>query len=194
MFIEHRNVLPRGTFLVFSQVRLPWKTHDRRSDTADYNFGRFDDEGHLSCFGGAELKQAHECMQGLPNPQVLINNEDIRYAFTRASIQAQDQVKSAIRNGALPCKCEIPWIVAVGPYFVIEIFSPTSDAELNTRSHKPNEDSGDEDILSMISNIKSNAKFMPLPGSLYRVGTVKAAKAFHQYLTNGILLYDNNDR
>ena len=194
MFTKHRNVLPRGAFLVFSQVRSPWdgvNGGDRRSDSADFNLGRLDDEGHLSCLGGAELKKAHPCMQGFPNPQKIINKEGIRYAFARASIQAEDQVKSAITNGVLPRNCKIPWIVAVGPYFVIETFGPMSDAELNTRSHKGG---GDNVLLSKVRNARGNAKFMPIPGSLYRIGTVEAAKAFHQYLINGIPLYDNNDR
>lgn len=194
MLVEHRNVLPRGAFLVFSQVRLPWKKRDHRSDSADYNFGRFDEEGHLSCIGGAELKRARACMQGLPEPQDIINKQGIRHAFSRASIQAEDQVKSAIRNGALPRNCEIPWIVAVGPYFVIEKFGPMSDAELNTRSHKPNEDSGDEEMIVKALITQGNSKYIPLPGSLYRVGTVEAAKALHQYLIDGTALYANNDR
>lgn len=57
-----------------------------------------------SFLGGLEIKIVTVKMQGLPEPQDIINECQVRYA---------------IKNGALPQNREIRWIVAVGPYFVI---------------------------------------------------------------------------
>jgi len=196
MVTQHRNLLPRDAFLVFSQVRFPWKANDARGDIADYCFGRFDTGGRLSLQGGAELKIGLQVMQGLPEPDSIFTDSNVRFAFFKASVQACDQVKGAIKNGALPRNHEIRWIVAVGPYFTIESYNLSSDAELNTRYHKPNENSGDEDLLGMAKNFKSkpNARQMPIQGRLYRIGTREAAEAFHKYLLDGLSLYNDNDR
>jgi hypothetical protein len=186
MITEHRNILPRGTFLVFSQVRLPWKINDRRNEVPDYCLGILDTNGHLLLLGGLEIKIATLEMQGLPEPQDIANEPAVRYAFTRASLQADDQIKAAIKNGALPRNKAIRWIVAIGPYFIIQE-AEFSEAELRTRSHKRNlpQDDADADLIAKTRNIVGNAFHMPLQGQLYRIGTKEAARAVHQFLLYG---------
>jgi len=55
------------------------------------------------------------------------------------------QTKAAIKNGAVPYNEVIEWIISVGPYFIIRRFGPFTQAELDTRGHRPN-DSGDADV------------------------------------------------
>lgn len=74
--------------------------------------------------------------------------------------QAPDQVKAAIKNGALPYDVSVKWILVAGPYFCIQDFGPFDDARLTTQIHRPN-DKGDEAIMEIYKDLKKNARFRP---------------------------------
>lgn len=194
MLIEHKQVLGReGSFIIFPQLRLPWKPEkpgDRRSNVPDIGIGRLGDNGTRLLQGGVEQKAAGESMRRLPDPGLLIDENDIRELINRTLLQAGDQVKAAVKNHAIPADRAVRWIIAVGPYFIIHSFGPFSEAALTTRSHRPN-DSGDAELTEVAQLMKGRASLIKIDEPLYRIGTEKAACAIHEYLLWGHSLYPN---
>jgi hypothetical protein len=182
--------------MIFPQLRLLWnprKPKDRRSDIPDIGLGHITDAGAISLQGGAEQKPALPIMNSLPPPLSIREDKSFRSVINAAIVQAGDQIKSAVKNGALPRNTAIKWIVASGPYFIICTFEPFSQDELTTRGHKPNP-SGDTIIAQMIQNQKDNARQMPILEQVYLIGTEEAARAVHAYLLSGHELYSSTDR
>jgi hypothetical protein len=164
-----------------------------RSDIPDIGLGHITDAGAISLQGGAEQKPALPIMNSLPPPLSIREDKSFRSVINAAIVQAGDQIKSAVKNGALPRNTAIKWIVASGPYFIICTFEPFSQDELTTRGHKPNP-SGDAIIAQMIQNQKDNARQMPILEQVYLIGTEEAARAVHAYLLSGHELYSSTDR
>ncbi|KIJ31760.1 hypothetical protein M422DRAFT_70811 [Sphaerobolus stellatus SS14] len=196
MLIEHRVIRGRP-FILFPQLRLSWNpqmSSDRRSNIPDIGIGRLVDGGKR-LQGGAEQKAALKVMRNFPNAADIIDDLDVRRTFHDAQIQASDQVKAAIKNGALPCNIPIKWILAVGPYFTIQHFGPFDEAHLATRGHRPN-DSGDAVVADFIESLKATRHSRPISGPLYRIGTPDAASAMHEYLFSleAMNLYNSTDR
>jgi len=138
MLIEHQQLRPRGAFILCPQLRLLWNPvdpRDRRANLPDVGIGRLQPKGTVHLQGGAEQKAPIiPLMATLPCPDSIIDNSDLRRAVARAALQAADQVKAAIKNGAVPDHHSIEWIVAIGPYFIVRSFGPFSEAELDTRA------------------------------------------------------------
>ena len=67
-------------------------------------------------------------MRLLPSPSNILNDEFLRLAINKA----------AVKNGYIPRNTIIKWIVACGPYFVLQDFGPYDGDELVTRGHKSN--------------------------------------------------------
>jgi hypothetical protein len=196
MLFEHKQLFPRESFIIFPQLRLLWNPRvslDRQCDVTDIGIGRLLPSGGLLLQGGLEQKLATPEMKNLPDPFDAVNIPSVKGALNRASIQASDQVKSAIKNGFLPQNVAIKWIVAAGPYFVIQTFGPFIEDELSTRGHKPNP-SGDFNISSMIQNMKDSANISPVLETPHLIGTQKAAKAVQNYLISSAALYNSTDR
>src|SRR6266511_2392349 len=140
MIIEHRAILGRR-FIIFPQLRLYWNPQahgDRRSNIPDIGLGRLLPDGTRCLQGGAEQKAGIEAMRNFPDPVDIVNDPTLRAAMHEATLQASDQVKAAIKNGALPHDVPVKWIVAVGPYFTIRQFGPFNEADLITRGHRVN--------------------------------------------------------
>ena len=91
-------------------------------------------------FREVQSKNALTIMSNLPHSLTILGF--FRAALNVAGIQANDHVKSAIKNGAVPRNTAIKWIVASRPYFIIHTFglltkmslprggiSPTPDGE-----------------------------------------------------------------
>jgi len=191
MLIEHKQVLGRDSFIIFPQLRLPWnpeKLKDRRSNIPDVGIGRLMATGTRHLQGGVEQKVATDRMRGLPTPDSIVDDGDIRLEINRAAIQASDQVKAAVKNGTVPPNTAIRWIVAAGPYFIIRSFGPFSPAALTTRSHRPN-DSGDAMLSDIAQELKDKASSIKIEETLHLIGTEKAAFAVHEYLISGRQLY-----
>ena len=51
-------------------------------------------------------------------------------------LQAEDQIKAAIKNRYQPLPKIVHWTVIIGPYWTPVTFGPFSDAELTVRSYK----------------------------------------------------------
>ena len=111
----------------------------------DLGIGRISDEGDVQLLGGVEQKAGIEQMRSYPHPDAIREETDARTSFSRlgAAVQACDQIRTAVRAGALPNNMSIAWIVAVGPYFMFRNFDIFTPDELDTRfTPRPN-DSGD---------------------------------------------------
>lgn len=196
MLVEHKNSLGRGSFIIFPQLRLLWnlrKREDRRCDIPDIGLGRLTAAGTIHLQGGLEQKPALEYMKNLPPPSDISNIDSLRATINKAAVQASDQVKAALKNGCIPRNTTIKWIMASGPYFVIQEFGPYTTDDLTTRGHKPNP-SGDAVTAGALKNMVDNAREMPIWGPLYLIGTREAAAAVHNYLTSGMVLYQSIDR
>ncbi|KAK7047399.1 hypothetical protein VNI00_006630 [Paramarasmius palmivorus] len=203
MLFEHKNLFEPGTFIVFPQLWLKWnpkQAGDRRGDKPDVGIGRLRSGGSISLQGGAEQKAALlPLMRSLPPASKLEiesdmdTKESLRSRFERASSQARDQVKAAIRNGAIPYDVVVPWLVVVGPYFVVKEIGPFTEAERNTREYKPN-DSGDFLFSEVANNLRDNAAHIPILERIYRIGTPEAAVAIDAFLRQGLAFYDNDNR
>ena len=194
--IEHKVVLGLDSFIIFPQLRLPWKPGDltdRRSNVPDIGLGHLLPNGTQHLQGGAELKAAVEAMKNLPLPHSILDDGPFRVNMNSAYVQASDQVKSAIKMGAFPQGRVIHWIVAVGPYFAIRHFGPYDATHLATRGHRLN-DSGDSAISEFLLQMKETMDARPVVGPLYRIGTKEAAIALHNYLTSTAELYASPDR
>jgi hypothetical protein len=141
VLVEHKNSLGRGSFIIFPQLRLLWnprKREDRRCDIPDIGIGRLTAAGTIHLQGGLEQKPALGYMKNLPPPSDIFNTDSLRTAINKAAVQASDQVKAALKNGCVPCNSAIKWIIACGPYFVIQEFGPYTADDLTTRGHKQN--------------------------------------------------------
>jgi len=103
--------------------------------------------------------------------------------FSLASRQALDQVKAAIKNGAVPYNEVIEWIISIGPYFIIRRFGPFTQAELDTRGHCP-DDSGD---VAAADLIELAHQFHTTPETMYRIGTTEAAIAVEAFINAGAM-------
>ena len=119
-------------------------------------------------------------MSELPVPDAEFEM-DVRLSFHAACQQSFDQVKAAIKNGHFPNDKHIQWVVAVGPYFIIKGCGPFTEADLETRGHRPNP-SGDSDITEFLTALQ-NTPSRPLATPIYRIGTQEAAQALQAYLT-----------
>lgn len=87
-----------------------------------------------------------------------------------------DQVKAAIKNGAIPCDCPIKWVVGCGPYFIIRAFRPYNENELTTHLHRPN-DSGDWLMTNLNQEAQATARVKCIEEPVYLIGTLEAAVA-----------------
>ncbi|CAA7265248.1 unnamed protein product [Cyclocybe aegerita] len=196
MLIEHKQVLGRDFFIIFPQLRLPWnpdRPKDRRGNIPDVGLGRLTGSGVRHLQGGIEQKVATELMRNLPNPDSIVHDKAVQLSINRAIIQAEDQVKAAVKNGAIPCNTAIDWIIASGPYFIITSFGPFTEAQLSTRSHRPNA-SGDALLAEIAQELKDTADSTPITKTLHLIGTEEAAVAVHNYLVSGAQLYNSTDR
>lgn len=193
MLIEHQQLRPRGAFILCPQLRLLWNPvdrQDRRANLPDIGIGRLMPNGIKLLQGGAEQKAAIiPLMATLPLPSDIIDNTDVRHKVGLAALQAADQVKAAVKNGAVPDDQSIEWIVAIGPYFIVRSFGPFSEAELDTRGHRPNP-SGDAIIAELLRVAHDTASITPIPEPLYLIGTSAAADVLETFLDNGNMLYD----
>ena len=142
MLIEHQQLRPRGAFILCPQLRLLWDPidpKDRCANLPDIGIGRLQQGGITHLQGGAEQKVAIiPPMATLPLSSDIINNTELRRKIALASLQTADQVKAAVKNRAVPENQSIEWIVVIGPYFIVKSFGPFSEAELDTRGHRPN--------------------------------------------------------
>lgn len=192
MFIEHKFLLGRPSFVILPQLSLPWNPHrptDLRNNKPDIGFGRLTNTGAPWLQGGAEEKAPITMMRGLPPPNEVTEDGDFRDLIQRATAQASDQVKAAVKNGAVPCDCPIKWVVGCGPYFIIRAFGPYNQDELTTRLHRPN-DSGDWLMTDLNREVQTTARVKCIEEPVHLIGTSKAAEAVHEYLIEGMRLYD----
>jgi len=194
MLIEHRNLRPRGEVVIFPQLRLKWnpRNHrDRRFNLPTCGIGRYLNNGTILLQGGLEHKPPIlPLMADFPDPSVIKSHGSIDFLFSLASKQAADQVKAAIKSGAVPYNEVIEWIISVGPYFIVRHFGPFTQAELDTRGHRPN-DSGDAEVTDLIELAH---QFHTIPEAMHRIGTVEAAIAVEAFLNIGTRLYASNVR
>jgi hypothetical protein len=183
-------------FLIFPQLRLLWNPKhksDRRANIPDIGIGRLTPEGRYTLQGGAELKVAVDVAKSFPSSSELTRNDEFQASLRAAYIQASDQVKSAIKIGAVANNVPIRWIIAVGPYFTIQSFGPFTKDELDTRGHRPS-DSGDYEVSSAIEQWRRDAAEKPLPGSVHCIGTLDGSTALHNYLIESAALYNSTER
>jgi len=191
----HKRHFPISTSpIIFPQIRLLWDSaqpHRRkRSALPDLGIGRISDAGAVQLLGGVEQKAAIEQMRGYPHPDAIREETDARTSFNRAAIQARDQIRTAVRAGALPNNMSIAWIVAVGPYFMFRNFDIFTPDELNTRfTPRPN-DSGDYADTARTYNDWLCAAETELSGPIYRIGTNTASAAISNYIEAGSILYN----
>lgn len=193
---EHKRLHRRGDFLIFPQLRLRWNPsnpRDFRSNLPDLGFGRLiPPNDRLYIQGGAKHKRpVLPLMSGLPLPMTVLHSFDVRNAFAVAAKQASDQVKAAIKNGAVPQDEVISWVISIGPYFIVKNFGPFNQAELDTRGHRPNP-SGDAGVTEAIEETLEQNRIQILE-PIYLIGTPVAATAVVEFLQNGRRLYISNN-
>lgn len=164
--LAHRS--PENNYIIFPQLYIDWKpqTTDKRHVIPDFGIGRyiFND----LCFllqGGAEVKpmigglSQNSVSEGVPFFWYLkqMHRDNFERAFTTAVsgayLQAEDQIKSALKCGHLPYKHDMvyQWLIFVGPYFRSYDFGPFNEAQIKTRGHRPNP-SGDSAELNYLLN------------------------------------------
>lgn len=81
MFIEHKSLLRRPSFVIFPQLSLPWNPHhptDLRNNKPDIGFGWLTQTGALWLQGGAEEKAPISMMRSLPPPNKVAKDGDFR--------------------------------------------------------------------------------------------------------------------
>ena len=153
----------------------------------DIGIGRLLPNGIKHLQGGAEQKAAIiPLVTALPPPSDIVDNTDLRHKIGLAALQAADQVKAGVKNGAVPDDQSIEWIVAIGPYFIVS-FGPFSEAELDTRGHRPNP-SGNAIVAELLRVAHDTASITPISEPLYLIGA--AANVLETFLNNGNMLYD----
>ena len=194
MLIEHRNLRPQGELVIFPQLHLEWnpgKWRNRRANLPDCGLGRLLDNGTILLQGGLKYRPPIlPLMADFPDPSTIKSHIFNHMKFSLASRQALDQVKAAIKNGAVPYNEVIEWIISVGPYFIIRRFGPFTQAELDTRGHRPN-DSGDADVADLIELAH---QFHTIPETMHHIGTTEAAIAVEAFHNIGARLYASNVR
>ena len=183
---------PANDYVIFPQLYIDWKPqrNDRRHVLPDFGIGRYvwsDLCFHLQ--GGAEVKSLQglamaDVVEGIPefNIDSLIENHgfnrgNIINLVSAAYVQAEDQIKSAIKCGHLPYDDTrvYQWLLFVGPYFRAYDFGPFTEAQVTTRGHKPSS-SGDYQALKIISE-----REVPL-GDWYTLGTEAGHSHLQQYI------------
>ena len=193
MLIEHRNLRPQGELIIFPQLHLKWnpgKWRDRRANLPDCGLGRLLN-GTIFLQGGLKYKPPIlPLMADFPDPSTIKSHISNHVKFSLASRQALDQVKAAIKKGAVPYDEVIEWIISIGPYFIIRRFGPFTQAELDTQGHRP-DDSGDATATDLIELAH---QFHAIPETMYRIGTTEAAIAVEAFLNAGARLYASNAR
>ncbi|KAG6903311.1 hypothetical protein C0995_013064 [Termitomyces sp. Mi166 len=194
VLIFHKFALGSRSYIIFPQLRLLWKPaskHSKKALIPDFGIGRYTTHGRIRLQGGVEAKPPVSIMLNLPDPTSLEERHPvlIRDEYQRAILQASDQVKAAIKNKVIPPNTTIPWIVSIGPYFIIRNFGPYNADHLSTRGHRPN-DSGDAPTLEALQQVVANASNVPLGTPIYLFGTAAAGIAMQDYLSSGLALYD----
>ena len=194
MLIEHRNLRPQGELVIFPQLHLEWnpgKWRNRRANLPDCGLGRLLDNGTILLQGGLKYRPPIlPLMADFPDPSTIKSHIFNHMKFSLASRQALDQVKAAIKKGAVPYDEVIEWIISIGPYFIIRRFGPFTQAELDTQGHRP-DDSGDAAATDLIELAH---QFHAIPETMYRIGTTEAAIAVEAFLNAGARLYASNAR
>ena len=187
MLIEHRNLRPQGELVIFPQLHLEWnpgKWRNRRANLPDCGLGRLLDNGTILLQGGLKYRPPIlPLLADFPDPSTIKSHIFNHMKFSLASRQALDQVKAAIKNGAVPYNEVIEWIISIGPYFIIRRFGPFTQAELDTRGHCP-DDSGD---VAAADLIELAHQFHTTPETMYRIGTTEAAIAVEAFLNAGAM-------
>jgi hypothetical protein len=128
--------------------------------------------------GGVEVKKATAFMRQLPPPHFVSEHHDVKNVLHHARFQANDQAKAAVKGSLLPNK-PLLWLMFAGPYFTIIELGPFTEAQLKTRSHKPNH-SGDFVESFAISTEKDSE---PIACDLYLLGTPDAATKLEYFIT-----------
>lgn len=186
-FIYHK--VPYNRYTIFPQLYLRWKPNDpsdRRASIPDFVLGRYIDAWpRVQLQGGAEVKKAIPEMEGLPHPNLMALNKRLQQILDDTRHQAKDQAVSAVKESRLPNR-RLKWLLFVGPYFSEIELGPFSDAELQTRKHKPNP-SGDYMEL-LIGKVEKMAP--PVYVLLYLLGTVEGADKLEGYITETESLLD----
>ncbi|KAL0945717.1 hypothetical protein HGRIS_014864 [Hohenbuehelia grisea] len=177
-------------FETFPQLYLRWNPQnrqDRRSTRPDIGFGSLldsEEPPHISLIGGAEVKPHIAVMRDFLAGAEMGSDPDVLAEFSIARSQAQDQAKCAVKMQYVANDVAIPWLLVVGPYFIIEHFGPFNDAELATRGHRVN-DSGDWDIAIFLTAERQAG--ISAPANVYRIGTQEAfdavARIFDDYFS-----------
>ncbi|KAM6503054.1 hypothetical protein JOM56_003031 [Amanita muscaria] len=178
-FIYHKQ--PHDRYTIFPQYYLQWKPNepkDRRASIPDFALGRYiDGWPWVRLQGGAEVKRANPEMKGLPPPATVGLSRDVQNVVYNTRFQARDQAVCAIKEGRLPNQ-RVKWLIFVGPYFAEIEIGPFSDAELQTRTHKPNS-SGDY-VELLITKVEKQAPSIYVP--LYLLGTDEGVAKLENYI------------
>ncbi|SRR6266436_5072047 len=128
-------------------------------------------------------------MLQLPSPDKVRLDWEFKAEIHKAEVQAMNQIKAAIKNGALPDQQQMKWIIGVGPYFTIKPFGPFGENDLISRGHRPN-DSAEAVVAEILAELIAAAGTRQFEGDLFLLGTPEAAFALHAYLQNNSAFYD----
>jgi hypothetical protein len=93
-------------------------------------------------------------MSGLPTPQSLLTDTDVKFAFRALSFQAQNQAKAAYKNGYPLSNNEIQWILLIRPYWSPKTFGPFSESEFMVCVHKVSESADFEETTNVLAAIE----------------------------------------
>jgi len=181
-FILHKK--PTDRYTIFPQLFLQWKpdaASDRRGALPDFGIGRYyDTYPFVRLQGGAEVKASIPFMHLLPPPDIVSRLPDVMDTLHSCYFQAEEQAKAAVKGRYLRAGQQISWLMFVGPYFTKLDLLPFTAAQLQTRSHKPN-DSGDyKESLA----IEMKKRAAPPVYPLYLLGTKEAADEIENFLTS----------
>ena len=130
-------------------------------------------------------------MKELPSTANVSNDKEFCALIHHTSIQASNRVKAAVKNGAVPFDSPIKWILGSGHYFIIRAFGPYTQDELDTRLHHPN-DSGDWLVTELNQENIDDIRTRTIQETVLLIGTAEAAEAVHEYLIEGMELYDHD--
>jgi len=175
--------------MVLPQLYLRWKPNDpkdHRGSIPDLVLGRYIGTWPWVWLqGGAEVKRATPKMEGLPHPNTMAMDDQVQRILHETCSQARDQAVSAIKEGRLHNR-RLKWLLFVGPYFAEIELGPFSNAEPQTRKHKPNQ-SGDSMELIIA---KAEKQAHPVHVPLYLLGTVEGEKKLGDHITDTKSLLD----
>ncbi|KAJ7601070.1 hypothetical protein C8J56DRAFT_768238 [Mycena floridula] len=165
-------------FTIYHQMRLLWhpeRPNERRSENPDVGLINFNLPGSSPRFVlrlGVEAKSSISIMSTFSMPEVIINTQEIRNAFTSVLFQAEDQAKAAYKNRApIDMARGVDWILLVGVYWTPWTFPPFSEAALTVRSHKR---ANSEDFVERLHLDKRMRQLKEQPiqlKELYMLGT-----------------------